>query len=269
MCGPADGAFTPRERGATSLALLRLQVRLLPCAGIFPLQPIGLISAKLFHQLKILGKVEARRHGNHHASRLRRLWRDLEHNTPAVRDASEDKNAGDPGVKDKRLLVVEQELGAALRAFQRQGNNLSMILRKAFDGGTLEPPTKNNRIRATDPHINVVGHITRFELKELMAASEIWGGFGNRFQWVMARRPKTVAFPKPMPTQLRLFSTNGSENFTKLEKEVNDWLTVKGDSIQPVNSQTARVPSGDCRTLVPRPTLAGLKSSAAIEGHLL
>jgi len=42
-----------------------------------------------------------------------------------------------------------------------------------------------------------------------------------------------------MPTQLRLFSANGSENFAKLEKDVNDWLTAKGNSIQPVNSQTA------------------------------
>ena len=42
-----------------------------------------------------------------------------------------------------------------------------------------------------------------------------------------------------MPTQLRLFSASGSENFSKLEREVNDWLTAKGDSIQPVNSQTA------------------------------
>jgi hypothetical protein len=42
-----------------------------------------------------------------------------------------------------------------------------------------------------------------------------------------------------MPTQLRLFSTNGSENFSGLEKEVNDWLAAKGDLIQPANSQTA------------------------------
>jgi hypothetical protein len=42
-----------------------------------------------------------------------------------------------------------------------------------------------------------------------------------------------------MPTQLRLFSTIGSENFSKLEREVNDRLAAKGDSIQPVNSQTA------------------------------
>ena len=42
-----------------------------------------------------------------------------------------------------------------------------------------------------------------------------------------------------MPTQLRLFSANGAENFSRLEKEVNDWLATKGDRIQPVNSQTA------------------------------
>jgi hypothetical protein len=120
----------------------------------------------------------------------------------AVRDGSndgEDEDNGDGGVKDKRLLVVEQELGAALRAFQRTGNNLSMILRMAFDGGTIEPLTKNNRIVATDPHINVLGHITRFELKELLAATDMWNGLGNRFQWLMARRAKMVPFPTPMP----------------------------------------------------------------------
>jgi hypothetical protein len=42
-----------------------------------------------------------------------------------------------------------------------------------------------------------------------------------------------------MPTQLKLFSANSSENLAKLEKDVNDWLAAKGDSIQPVNSQTA------------------------------
>ena len=42
-----------------------------------------------------------------------------------------------------------------------------------------------------------------------------------------------------MSTQLRLFSASGSENFSKLEKDVNEWLAAKGDRIQPVNSQTA------------------------------
>jgi hypothetical protein len=42
-----------------------------------------------------------------------------------------------------------------------------------------------------------------------------------------------------MATQLKLFSANGPEKISTLEKEVNDWLTAKGDTIQPVNSQTA------------------------------
>ena len=90
-------------------------------------------------------------------------------------------------------------MGAALRAFQRKGNNLSMILRTAFDGGTIAPLTKNNRLVATNPHINLVGHITHHELDSLLSGIEIWNGFGNRFQWLMARRPKVVAFPQPMP----------------------------------------------------------------------
>jgi hypothetical protein len=123
----------------------------------------------------------------------------------AVRDGSDEKDKNgefvDAGVQDKRLLVVEEELGAALRAFQRTGNNLSMILRRAFDGKTLAPITKNNRVVATNPHINVVGHITRPELNSLLTGTEIWNGFGNRFQWVMARRTKIVPFPKPMPDE--------------------------------------------------------------------
>jgi len=42
-----------------------------------------------------------------------------------------------------------------------------------------------------------------------------------------------------MPTQLKLFSARRPEDFSQLEKAVNDWLAAKGDSIQPVNSQTA------------------------------
>jgi len=117
----------------------------------------------------------------------------------AIRDGSANEDEDDRGVEDKRLLVVEQELGAPLRAFQRSGNNLSMILRVAFDGATIEPLTKHNRMAATNPHINVIGHITRQELQTLLPATEVWNGLGNRFLWLMARRPKMVPFPKPMP----------------------------------------------------------------------
>ncbi len=116
----------------------------------------------------------------------------------AVRDG-DDKEDGDPGVIDKRLLVLEQELGAALRALQRNGNILSPIIRRAFDGGTLAPLTKRDRIVATNPHICISAAITMRELDELLTVNDIWNGFGNRFQWFVVRRAKIVPFPKPMP----------------------------------------------------------------------
>jgi hypothetical protein len=116
----------------------------------------------------------------------------------AVRDKSED-NEDDAGVAGKRLLVVEAELGAAFRAFQRSGNNLSMILRTLFDGDTVGPLTKNSRIRATDPHVCVLGHITPQELTGQLSANDIFTGLANRFLWLLARRVKLVPNPKPMP----------------------------------------------------------------------
>lgn len=61
----------------------------------------------------------------------------------AIRDAAETKTKDDEptdnGVKDKRLLVIEGELGGALRVAGREGSSLSAILRSAWDGGKSNP----------------------------------------------------------------------------------------------------------------------------------
>ena len=114
----------------------------------------------------------------------------------AIRDKRGDDDYG--GVDDKRLFCIESELGAALRACQRQGNTLSSVLRAAWDGWTLEPLIKTDRIRASDPHICLIAHITREELAQLLTSSDIWNGFANRFLWAAVRRAKSVPFPKPM-----------------------------------------------------------------------
>jgi len=120
----------------------------------------------------------------------------------AVRDPSEevddDGQPVDPGASDKRLLVIEGELGAPLKAAQREGNTLSAILRMAWDSGDIAPLTKSNRIKATGAHISVIGHITRSELMSLLRTTDIWNGFANRVLWICARRPKQVPFPEPM-----------------------------------------------------------------------
>lgn len=120
-----------------------------------------------------------------------------------VRDESEEVNAktGNPawdGVDDTRLLVVEEEFGNVLNQCKREGNTLSATLRRVWDGGDLAPMTKNNKLKATNPHINLLTHITQFELKCLMRESDIYNGLFNRILWICVRRTKKLAFPQPM-----------------------------------------------------------------------
>jgi len=98
----------------------------------------------------------------------------------------------DPGEDDKRLLLVEPEFAAVLKAIERDGNTLSAILRQAWDTGDLTPLTKNNRIRATGAHISVIGHITQMELLKRLSETEMANGFANRFLWVSVRRSKLL-----------------------------------------------------------------------------
>jgi phage/plasmid primase-like uncharacterized protein len=101
----------------------------------------------------------------------------------------------DSGVEDKRLFLVQSEFGAVLRVMGREGNSLSGVLRDAWDGLTLAPMTKANRVRATDPHIGIVAHVTKDELLRNLTDTEASNGFGNRYGWFMVRRSKELPFP--------------------------------------------------------------------------
>ena len=121
----------------------------------------------------------------------------------AVWDEAEETRGKDnkplwEGVDDKRLLVVEEKLAQVFKVAKREGNTITPLLRKAYDGGTLAPMTKNNRLKATKPHINVLGHITQHELKSVLTGDDVYNGLANRFLWVCVRRTKKMAFPQPM-----------------------------------------------------------------------
>jgi len=109
----------------------------------------------------------------------------------------------DNGVEDKRLFLLQAEFGAVLRIMARDGNSLSGVLRDAWDGLDLAPMTKANRIRATAPHVGIVGHVTRDELLGNLSDTEACNGFGNRFLWLAVRRSKQLPFPsEPDPSDL-------------------------------------------------------------------
>ena len=78
----------------------------------------------------------------------------------------------DPGVEDKRLLVVEPEFASVLRACRREQNTLSPTIRSAWDSDRLRTLAKNSPAVATDAHISIVGHITQEELRRLLSETE-------------------------------------------------------------------------------------------------
>jgi len=111
----------------------------------------------------------------------------------AVRDpiASGEKG-GDPGVTDKRLMVVEGEFTQVLRTMGRAGNTLSPVIRRAWDDGDLQILTKNSPATATRGHISISGHITMEDLQRDLSRTDAANGFGNRFLWVCVRRSKAL-----------------------------------------------------------------------------
>jgi hypothetical protein len=98
----------------------------------------------------------------------------------------------DEGVRDKRLLAYEAELAGPLKVMRREGNNLSPVIRQAWDGGRLRTLTKNNPMKATDAHISVIGHVTKTELLRHLTETEAANGFANRFLWLLVRRSKLL-----------------------------------------------------------------------------
>lgn len=119
---------------------------------------------------------------------------------PIIKMQRDDKNGSsseietDPGVSDKRLLVVESEFSQVLKQGARPGNTLSPTVRAAWDGLKLSGLTKTDAVTATGAHICIIGHITADELRAELTATDSANGFANRFLFMCARRSKKLAF---------------------------------------------------------------------------
>ncbi len=108
----------------------------------------------------------------------------------------------DPGVADKRLLVVESEFSSPLHVAQRDGNTLTAVIRRAWDGGDLRTLTKTSPAVATGAHISIVGHITRAELLRCLDRTDLGNGFANRFLWLLVRRSKLLPDGEFVPEEV-------------------------------------------------------------------
>jgi hypothetical protein len=98
----------------------------------------------------------------------------------------------DPGVRDKRMMLITEEFSGALRVMERPGNTLSSVLRDAWGTAKLQTLTKNSPLKATDSHISIIGHVTDEELRSVLSRIEMANGFANRFLFAKVRRSKLL-----------------------------------------------------------------------------
>src|SRR6266545_4261700 len=106
----------------------------------------------------------------------------------AVRDPTE----SDPGVSDRRLLVVEPEFASVLKTASRDISTLSPTLRAAWDGRPLAILTRSAPARASDAHVAVIGHITSLEFQHHVNPVEAASGLLNRVLFIACRRTRLL-----------------------------------------------------------------------------
>ncbi len=98
----------------------------------------------------------------------------------------------DPGVEEKRLLVLQGELAQMLRVMQREGNTVSPVLRDLWDHGNARGMSKHQPEKTTGSLVSLVGHITVREVRRELTEIESANGFANRWLWVFAKRSKRL-----------------------------------------------------------------------------
>lgn len=98
----------------------------------------------------------------------------------------------DPGVSDKRLMIVESEFASVLKVMTREQNTLSMLIREAWETGNLQSMTKNSPARTTGAHVSIIGHVTKDELLRYLTDDSAANGFGNRFLFFCAKRSNVL-----------------------------------------------------------------------------
>jgi len=74
----------------------------------------------------------------------------------------------------------------------RGGNILSELLRRAWDGDTLQTLTRNSPLCATSPHVSLLGHITTAELLRELSETAQANGWANRHMVFCVRRSKLL-----------------------------------------------------------------------------
>jgi hypothetical protein len=111
---------------------------------------------------------------------------------PETKQVSKVTVETDAGVADKRLLIIETEMGRVLKAMNRDSSTLSDVIRQCWDSGNLRTLNRKDPIKATGAHVSIVAHVTPADIRKHLSETDSANGFSNRFLWVCSRRSKLL-----------------------------------------------------------------------------
>ncbi|WP_436788231.1 DUF3987 domain-containing protein [Yinghuangia sp. YIM S10712] len=128
-----------------------------------------------------------------------------------LRDQDDDEEGGSggrdrPDPDDKRRLVVESEYAVTMARGKREGNTLPGMLRQAWDGDHLSVMNRS-KLKASDPHVGIVAHITQREFRAKVQDSEMAGGTYNRFLPFYSHR--NLMLPHPVGAEEQIVTAYG------------------------------------------------------------
>ncbi len=98
----------------------------------------------------------------------------------------------DPGVTDKRLLVVEEETGVVFRRASSRESTILLVIRQTWDGVQLNTMTRKASMTATHTHVSIIAQITGAELLHSATDVDFQGGTLNRFGYCFSERARIL-----------------------------------------------------------------------------
>jgi hypothetical protein len=112
----------------------------------------------------------------------------------AIRDASVMGAVADPGVEEKRALLIETEFSKVIAKMGADKSILMEVICQAWDGKPLRNNTKTLSAKCRDPHVSIIGHSTIKVIRAALNDTLKNSGFGNRFLWCCSLRSRELPF---------------------------------------------------------------------------
>jgi hypothetical protein len=102
----------------------------------------------------------------------------------------------DEEVPDKRLVIFEPELSRLLEVSNRGGSTISEFAREFYDlPEVIRASSRKSQLKATNPFISIVGHITPEGLRSSLRTVDAFNGLGSRLTFIASER--TGVIPQP------------------------------------------------------------------------